>query len=463
MARLLIVEDEPNARSALGEVFADEYETVMVEDVAQAEAALAERSFDLVLTDILMPGDRDGLDLLESIKHRDPDLPVLVMTAYGSVEKAVRAMREGAHDFLEKPLNLRQLRQVVRSTLEGRRGREATAPLRSGLAEGEPPEGFVGEAPAIRALFRVVSKAAPTNATVLLLGESGTGKELVAAAVHRASPRADGPFVKVNCAALPEGLLESELFGHVKGSFTGAVEDRAGRFEAANGGTLFLDEVGEIPLHTQVKLLRALQAREIERVGETKARPVDVRLIAATNADLERMVQKGTFRDDFYFRIKVVTIRMPSLRDRASDIPLLADHFRKLYAERHGRRIDHIDAKALDVLMQYDWPGNVRELENVIEAAVVLSDGDSISAEVLPAELGGGQRIEDLPERDGILIPAGTALPDAERAIILDTLERTGGNKTAAARILGIGLRTLYRKLESYEDTSPRSDTGSAP
>jgi DNA-binding NtrC family response regulator len=458
LARILIVEDEARAREALGEVFGGDHEVALCGDVDEALARLDDFAPDVVLTDIVMPGDRDGLDLLDVVKERMPDTPVIVMTAYGSVEKAVAAMRSGAHDFLEKPLDLRRLRGLVASALRARAERPHSAEFREGLEGDGTPDGFVGQAPSIQSIFRIVAKAAPTNATVLILGESGTGKELVAEAIHRASPRARGPFVKVNCAALPEGTLESELFGHVKGAFTGAVTDRAGRFEAAEHGTLFLDEVGEIPLHTQVKLLRVLQNREIERVGESKTRPVDVRLVAATNADLEARVRKGTFRDDFYFRLKVVTVDMPALRDRRSDIPALAEHFRALYAEQHRRPVTGIDPAALELLRGHDWPGNVRELENVIEAAVVLAEGPVITSAVLPSELGGSHRDEDLPDDDAIRIPAGTALPDAERTIILDTLRRTGGNKTRAARILGIGLRTLYRKLEQYEQEGSVSE-----
>ncbi|MHC5012155.1 MAG: sigma-54-dependent transcriptional regulator [Planctomycetota bacterium] len=451
MARILIVEDEKNAREALGEVFSVQHEVRLAEDVAQALEQLRSEAMDLVLTDVVLPGERDGLDLLREVKSLQADTPVIVMTAYGSVEKAVRAMRDGAHDFLEKPLDLGRLRNLVASTLRARAEAPASAAYRKDLSAAGVPPGFVGDAPAIREVFRVVQKAAPTNATVLILGESGTGKELVAEAIHRASPRARGPFVKVNCAALPEGLLESELFGHVKGAFTGAVTARAGRFEAANHGTLFLDEVGEVPPHTQVKLLRVLQNREIERVGESRTRPVDVRLVAATNADLEARVRKGDFREDFYFRLKVVTMRMPPLRERTGDIPALTEHFRKLYGKRHGRDVASVSAEAMELLLAYEWPGNVRELENLVEAAVVLSEGDEITPEVLPVEVGGRQHVEDLPESDGIRLPPGTSLPEAERRLILDTLRRTDGNKTAAARILGIGLRTLYRKLEQYE------------
>ncbi len=456
MARLLIVEDEKNAREALGEVFAAEHEVRLAEDVAQALAVVRREAVDLVLTDVVLPGEGDGLDLLKAVKAAQPDTPVIVMTAYGSVERAVRAMRDGAHDFLEKPLDLKRLRALVASALAARSAAPESAAYRADLSRAGVPPGFVGESPAIREVFRVVSKAAPTNATVLILGESGTGKELVAEALHRASPRAAGPFVKVNCAALAEGLLESELFGHARGAFTGATGERAGRFEAAHRGTLFLDEVGEVPLHTQVKLLRVLQNREVERLGENRVRPVDVRLVTATNADLDAKVRKGELREDFYFRLKVVTLRVPALRERRSDIPALAEHFRRLYAERHGRRVTGFSPDAMALLQGHDWPGNVRELENLVEAAVVLSDGPLLTRAVLPVEVGGQQRVEDLPESPaGLSIPRGTPLPEAEKLIILDTLERTGGNKTAAARILGIGLRTLYRKLEEYGQGGP--------
>ncbi len=463
MSRILIVEDEPNARETLGEVFSDRHDVVLAEDVDEALAHFAASPPDLVLTDILLPGERDGLDLLEEVKRRRPDCPVIVMTAYGSVERAVRAMRNGAHDFLEKPIELRRLRQLVSGALRDAAAAPHSAPFRAVLAEGDVPPGFVGRAPAIRDVFRIVARAAPTNATVLILGESGTGKELVAEAIHAASPRAKGPFVKVNCAALPEGLLESELFGHAKGAFTGAIADRAGRFEAANGGTLFLDEVGEIPPHTQVKLLRALQSRDIERVGESRARPVDVRLVAATNADLDALVRKGSFREDFYFRLKVITIRMAPLRERRGDIPALVHHFLALYAERHGLPKPAVTPEAMVLLEHHAWPGNVRELENTIEAAVVLGGGSPITPELLPEEVGGVHRVDDLPEGDGLRIPAGTPLPEAERRIILDTLRRTGGNKTAAARILGIGLRTLYRKLDAYEEAGAATDERVGP
>ena len=451
MPRMLIVEDEINARKALGEVFSREHDVTLVEYADAAHEYLDKGAPDLVLTDVVLPGDEDGLDILRRVKRDYPSCPVLVMTAYGSVSKAVDAMRDGAHDFLEKPLDLRRLRAVVASALQASHNAPTSEPYRQQIVESGVPPGFVGEHPRIKELFRVVAKAAPTNATVLIVGESGTGKELVAQAIHHSSPRTKGPYIKVNCAALPESLLEGELFGHVKGAFTGAMKDRAGRFEVANGGTLFLDEVGEIPPHTQVKLLRVLQTREVERLGESKPRSVDVRLVAATNADLETMVKKGTLREDFFFRLKVITVRMPALRERSSDIPLLVSHFVTMYGERHGRKGLSVSQEAMRVMESHDWPGNVRELENTIEAAVVLADGNEITPAVLPAEIGGSQRVEDLPTGDGIVIPAGTPLPDAERQLILDTLRRTGGNKTAAARILGIGLRTLYRKLEQYD------------
>jgi two-component system response regulator HydG len=455
MARLLIVEDETNARVALGEVFSGKHRVRLAEDYEQALEALRNEPVDLVLTDVVLPNGRDGMDLLPEVRRLHPAAPVIVMTAYGTIEKAKRAMREGAYDFLEKPLDLPRLRSIVDSALRAREESKESEALRADLSREGVWRGFVGESPAVREIFRTVAKVAPTNATVLLLGESGTGKELVASALHEVSARRRGPFVKVNCAALPEGLLESELFGHVKGAFTGAVADRQGRFEAADRGTLFLDEVGDIPLHTQVKLLRALQSREIERVGDNRPVRVDVRLVAATNADLDARVRKGAFREDLYFRLKVVTIRMPPLRERKSDVRLLAEHFRRLYSERHGRTTTGFTPDAMRLLAAYDYPGNVRELENLVEAAVVLTDAPEIGTAALPVELGGAQRLEDLPEHDVIRIPAGTPLPEAEKTVILDTLKRTGGNKTAAARILQIGLRTLYRKLEEYGVSAP--------
>lgn len=466
MARILIVEDEPNARAALGEVFSPRHDVRLAEDFEHAEDALRNETFDLVLTDVVLPGGKDGMDLLPEVKRLHPGTPVVVMTAYATIEKAKRAMREGAYDFLEKPLDLPRLRAIVDSALRARNDVALSAPLRDSLArEGVWRQRFVGESPLVRDVFRTVAKVAPTHATVLLLGESGTGKELVAEAIHAVSSRSRGPFVRVNCAALSESLFESELFGHVKGAFTGATSDRAGRFEAADRGTLFLDEVGDIPLHTQVKLLRVLQTREIERVGDNRSIRVDVRMVAATNADLEVRLRKGTFREDLYFRLKVVTIRLPSLRERRSDIPLLADHFRRVYSQRHGRATTGYTADAMRVLMAYDYPGNVRELENLVEAAVVLTEAPEIGVGALPVEMGGAQRVEDLPESDVIRIPAGTSLPDAERVLILDAMDRTGGNKAAAARILKIGLRTLYRKLEEFghpERSRPPDDTRSS-
>jgi len=467
MTRMLIVEDETNARNALGEVFRARYDVRLAEDFDAATHALRNESFDVVLTDVVLPEGRDGMDLLPEVKRLHPRTPVVVMTAYGTIEKAKRALREGAYDFLEKPLDLPRLRGVVESALRAREETAASEGLRDALSrDGVWREGFIGESPAIKEVFRTVAKVAPTHATVLILGESGTGKELVAQALHEVSARSRGPFVKVNCAALPEGLLESELFGHVKGSFTGATADREGRFKAADRGTLFLDEVGDIPLHTQVKLLRVLQTREVERVGESRPTRVDVRLVAATNADLEARVRKGQFREDLYFRLKVVTVRMPPLRERSSDVRLLAEHFRRIYSERHGRTTTGFSPEAARLLAGYDYPGNVRELENLVEAAVVLTESPEIGVDALPAEVGGRQRVEDLPESDMIRIPVGTTLPEAERVVILDTLERTGGNKTAAARILKIGLRTLYRKLEEYgaaDEKSPASPRPGTP
>ena len=454
MARILIVEDEKNAREALGEVFTGPHEVRLAEDVAGALAVLEAEPMDLVLTDVVLPGAETGWTCSGTASASSPTSPVVVMTAYGSVEKAVRAMRDGAHDFLEKPLDLARLRSLVASALRARAEAPASAAYLADLSRAGVPPGFVGSAPAIREVFRTVRKAAPTNATVLILGDSGTGKELVARGHPRASPRARGPFVTVNCAALPEGLLESELFGHVRGPSPARRPTGPGTSRPPNRGRSSSTRWARSPPRPGQAPPRAPEAGD--RAGRRQPRPdpVDVRVVAATNADLEARVQEGAFREDFYYRLKVVTDQAPRRSGSAGRTSRpLAEHFRRLAANRHGATGARSPPDARwTLLVGYDWPGNVRELENLVEAAVVLTEGETITMDALPVEVGGRQRVEDLPERDGgIRIPPGTSLPEAERRIILDTLQRTDGNKTAAARILGIGLRTLYRKLEQYE------------
>jgi DNA-binding NtrC family response regulator len=377
---ILVVDDELNIRRVLERAFAKEgYQVQTAEGGHQALRLLAETPCDLMLTDVVMP-DMTGLELLKRARQQHPNLQVVLMTAYGTIQTAVEAMRAGAFDFLTKPLDMEVLRKVVRSAL-----REATHAPKTAVRKSAKRKQtvFIGESPAVRKVLETVERVADTRTTVLITGESGTGKELIARMLHERSSRADKPFVAVSCAAIPETLLEVELFGAVKGAYTGADTDRIGKFEAANGGTLFLDEIGDIPPLIQVKLLRVLQEREIERLGSNTPIPIDVRLVTATNRDLEAAVESGAFRSDLYYRLQVVHIHLPPLRERREDIPLLADYFLKKFAEENGRALRTISAEAMRLLQNACWKGNVRELENVIESAVVLAPPD---AEILLPE-----------------------------------------------------------------------------
>ncbi|MHC4959512.1 MAG: sigma-54-dependent transcriptional regulator [Planctomycetota bacterium] len=448
--RLLIAEDDIGAGEALKAAFTGEgYEVEWAQSGSEAREAFAKRGpWACVLTDVVMP-DVDGLALLKEFVAASGAPPVIVMTAYGSIERAVQAMKDGAFDFLEKPLDLASLRELVGNAVKAREEEPANKPVRAKLRADKKV--FVpGESPLMQRVVEQVKRVARTNATVLITGESGTGKELVARMVHRESLRVRGAFVPVNCAGLTESIIESELFGHVKGAFTGAVRAKPGKFELADSGTLFLDEIGEIPLNIQVKLLRVLQEREVERVGGEEPIKIDVRLVCATHRDLEQMVAEGTFREDLYYRIKVIVIRLPALRERAEDIPQLAEFFLARANERNRRSVKSIEPAAMERLSGYTWPGNVRELENVIEQAVVLAAGDTIEAGGLPEEISGRKGPQDV-----LQIAVGTTLAQTEKELILETLRKTGGNKTQAAKLLGIGVRTLYRKLEEYgEDAS---------
>ena len=377
MTKILIVDDERNIRRVLGlalEKFG--YEVCQAENVVQALRCAEEEQPDLVLTDVLMPGNLTGLDLLKELRARYPNLPVVMMTAYGSIPMAVEAIRSGAFEFLTKPLNdLDALKKVLRNALEESK---LTPPKKSrSPARPKSTTTFIGQSPAIKAVLDTVSRVAPTRATVLITGESGTGKELIARMLHEQSDRAKGPFVPVSCAAIPETLIEVELFGAVRGAYTGAETDRVGKFESADHGTLFLDEIGELPLLIQAKLLRVIQERELHRLGSNQSIPIDVRLITATNRDLEQEVQAGNFREDLYYRLRVVHIHLPPLRERPEDIPLLADHFMKKYAEENGRPLRQISPEVVALLQSHCWRGNVRELENTIEAAVALAPLDA--------------------------------------------------------------------------------------
>jgi DNA-binding NtrC family response regulator len=443
--RVLIVDDEAHARSTLAALLGDEgYDTETSPDAFKALGKAEAFQPDIVLTDLQMPG-MTGVELLHKLREQTDDLTVILMTAHGDVRTAVSAMRDGAADYLTKPLDASELSLVVAREMERLRLRREATTLRTRLAEKYSFDSILGSAPAMQAVFKTVAQVAPARASVLLTGESGTGKELVAAALHQRSPRAKGPFVKLHCAALAESVLESELFGHERGSFTGATGRRDGRFAQANGGTLFLDEIGEISPAVQVKLLRFLQEHEFERVGGNETLRVDVRVIAATNRNLKAEVAAGRFREDLYYRLNVINIQLPALRERASDIPLLASHFLRKFAEENAREIPGgFDEEALAALGGYAWPGNVRELENAIERAVVLCNGSRITLGDLPPSLPRARPVE------GLRIP-GSSMDEIERHAILTTLEAEGGSTARAAEILGISIRKIQYKLHEYQ------------
>lgn len=465
--RILIVDDEESLRRVLGILLKKEgYDVAAVANGSEALAAVQRSSFDVVLTDIKMPG-MSGIDLLRAIRAHDPTLPVIVMTAYASLDTAIDAVNQGAFHYFIKQAKNEEIKLVVRRALEMRRLRVENKTLKYELRRSQGARRIIGTSEKLQAVFETVRKVAKSDSTVLLCGESGTGKELFAREIHSASRRAEGPFVSINCGALPENLLESELFGHVKGSFTGAIRDKEGLFAVASGGTFLLDEVGETSLAIQVKLLRVLQEREIIPVGGEKPAKVDVRLIAATNADLEREVERGTFRPDLFYRLNVIPILLPSLRERREDIPMLVDHFLKESCRCAERTVMPIDDDALAVLGRYDWPGNVRELENVIERAVILEEGDRIRLESLPERVVTGRRgtgATGLATGGASSLAAATAaaqraseardaagtLEDIERDYLVKVLEETGWQKKRASNILGINSSTLYRKIQRY-------------
>ena len=450
--RILVVDDEANARTALVELLKEEgYAVETAADGFKALPKLDDFAPHVLLTDLKMPG-LDGIELMARGKLRDPDLTVIVMTAFGAVASAVAAMRSGAADYLPKPLNFEQLVLVLAREIDRRRLREEAGQLRQLLAARHGIAGLIGSSPAMERVCETIQQVAPTRATVLITGESGTGKELVAAALHELSPRSARPFVKLHCASLAETLLESELFGHERGAFTGAVARRDGRFQQANGGTLFLDEIGEITPATQVKLLRFLQSHTFERVGGNQTVEVDVRIVAATNRDLLALSKEGKFREDLYYRLNVVGIETPTLRSRPGDIALLASHFLRRFATENQKTIGGFTDDALARLAAYAWPGNVRELENAIERAVVICRSELIRVEDLPQHVGeNGSRPDDLPQ-----IP-GAKLGDLERYAILKTLEQEGGSTSRAAKILGIAPRTIQYKLQEYAGQPGRS------
>jgi len=445
-ARILVVDDDSSSRTALEELLTDEgYEVELAQDGFKALAKLGEVSPDLIITDQKMP-NMDGLELLRQLTSRDDGIPVIMVTAFGAVKSAVEALRAGAYDYLTKPVNFDELLAVVERALRYRALRVESAALRRRLDDKLAPGNIVGTSPQMQQVFEIIDQVAPSRATVLITGESGTGKELFASAIHHRSARHQGPFIKLHCAALAESLLESELFGHEKGAFTGAAARRDGRFQQADGGTLFLDEIGEISPSIQVKLLRFLQEHELERVGGNQTIKVDVRVIAATNKDLAQEVAAKRFREDLFYRLNVVSIETPPLRERMSDIPALATFFIAKHAKANQREITGMSPDALEAITSYPWPGNVRELENALERAVVMCNGALLEIRHLPPTL----RATSARLQSGMPPVPGSKLADLERYAIMETLKAHGGSTVRAAEVLGVSVRTVQYRLQEY-------------
>ncbi len=439
---ILVVDDEKDTRELMARALADDYTVTTAADAELALKALAaDPSIALMLSDVRMPG-ASGLELLKLAKQARPKLACILLTAYGTVDQAVEAMKEGADDFITKPVNLDQLEARVARVLKTYALENEVASLRRELDEKYGLENIIGSSEAMKKVFRLIRQAAPTDATVLIQGPSGTGKELVAHALHNLSPRAHGPFVALQCGALPETLLESELFGHERGAFTGAVARRVGRFEAADHGTLFLDEISEISPTIQAKLLRALETRTFTRLGDSEAIPTDIRIVAATNRNLREYVNEGKFREDLFYRLNVVDVTLPALKDRPGDVALIASRFLKEFSEKNGSRVTGITPAAMKMLEAWSWPGNVRELRNTMEKMVVLSAGGMLDVDDVPEQL---RAAAPAPS-----IAATGTLGETEKAKILATLREVGGNRTLAAKKLGISRRTIYRKLDEY-------------
>jgi len=439
---ILIVEDEARMRRLLELSLGEEgYATLAAENAEAGLKLLGREPVDLLLTDLKLPG-MSGLELLEAARRARAELPVIVMTAYGSVESAVGAMKAGASDYVLKPFSLDEIKLVVRRALDVRRLREENRDLREALGKRYDVSGIVAQSAKMQEVLGLVERVAQTNSTVLLCGESGVGKDLVARAIHQRSRRARGPYVKINSTAIPENLLESELFGYEKGAFTGAASSKPGKFELADGGTLFLDEIGDVPPPVQVKLLRVLQEREFERLGGTKTVKVDVRLVAATNRDLRAALEEGTFREDLYYRLNVVPINIPPLRDHKEDIPALAALFLRKFAESSDKTILEISPAAMERLMLFHWPGNVRELENVMERAVALSPGPVLEPRDILIDEMAQKPADSVP-----FLPAGMTLEKWEDEMIREAMRRAGGNKSQAARLLGLSRNALRYRL----------------
>jgi two-component system response regulator PilR (NtrC family) len=458
--RILIVDDERSLCEFL-EIFLSKegynVTTCPGGEEAVALAASTEEEFDLVLTDLMMP-NVGGIEVLAAFKERFPDIQVLVMTAYATADTAISAMKKGAYDYVQKPFKVDEIKLLLEKALHQRRLLIENRALRAEVHRKYSFHNIIGRSLAMHDVFELIRRVADTRTSVLITGESGTGKELIARAIHHNSSRKDADLITVNCGAIPENLMESELFGHMKGAFTGAHINKEGMFQAANGGSLFLDEVGEMPMQLQVKLLRALQERAIRPVGATIELPVDVRIIAATNQNLEEAVKSGQFREDLYYRLNVIRVAMPPLRERHEDIPLIAQHFVARFSEEMGKSIQGFESQALEVLTSYDYPGNVRELENIVERAITFETSDMIRAESLPPQVLGTDPNEKAMKTLGTLPPGGLNLDELlgsiEKKLLEQALRRTGDNRTEAAKLLGISFRSIRYKLDKYQKES---------
>ncbi|MDG0817521.1 sigma-54-dependent transcriptional regulator [Bdellovibrio svalbardensis] len=453
-SRILVVDDEESIREFLEIMLKKEgYEVTLAEDGQKAKDLLAKKTFDMIISDLQMP-HVTGIELLKFVKETYPEIVFMLITAFGTTETAVEAMKMGAYDYLTKPFKIDEVRLNIHNALRSRNLEVENRSLKKELVKEYSFQNMVGNSPAMHAIYDMVKRVSQTPTNVLITGESGTGKEVVAKAIHYNGPLKDKPFITVNCGAIPENLMESEMFGHKKGSFTGAVSDKAGLFEVADTGTLFLDEVGELPMSIQVKLLRAIQERVIRRVGATDDNKVDVRIIAATNRNLEEMVAKGTFRQDLFYRLNVINIKTPGLRERREDIPLLANHFLKKYNERLNKNIGAISAEAMEILKKYDYPGNVRELENMIERTVALESGATILPESLPpmVNTASGRKMASSNEieigDDGVDLDK--VMGQIEKELLVKAIHSAGGVKKRAAKLLHISFRSMRYRIEKY-------------
>lgn len=451
--KILVVDDEQSILFFMKEALTKK--GYQVDSATSAEMGISkvkQDAFSLIVLDVRLPG-MSGIDAIKKFRGLDPLVPIIIMTAYGNRDLAIRAVQEGAYDFFTKPIKLDEFLIVLKRALEKRRLELEISQLEERIKKKYKYENIVGSSGVMQEVFTIVYKVAETDSSVIIYGESGTGKELIAQAIHAQSTRREGPFVKLNCVAIPEGLLESELFGHEKGSFTGAVAQKKGKFELANGGTIFLDEIGDMTLATQAKILRVLQEREFERVGGTKTVQVDVRIIAATNKDLQKAVEQKQFREDLYFRLNVVPVYLPPLRERKEDIPLLVEHFLEGVGERVKKHISGVTPDAIDMLVAYNWPGNVRELENCIERSAVVSNGDWITKDCLPLYIVTGEKTEPLSKSS-----IEEILSSTEKKLILDALSQSGGVQAKAARHLGITERSLWHRIKKYNIKVPGHD-----